>query len=63
MLAFNHITNNLFMPVGEPYAIDTDDGCDQVNASSNVLFGPLWKTDFGGHTKHYTENVVLFPYV
>ena len=36
----------------------TDDGSNMVNASSNVVYRqPLWKTDFGGHTKSYSYNV------
>ena len=31
-----------------------------VNASSNVVYRqPLWKTDFGGHTKSYSYNVEI----
>ena len=62
VLAFNHLVQNLFLPASEPYPLDTDDGCNQVNASSNVVFNALWKYDFGGHSKHYSDNVVFFPY-
>jgi hypothetical protein len=60
VLAFNHLTQNMFFS-GSPYSIDTDDGCNQINATANVLVQtPLFKTDFGGHSKHYSKNVVLF---
>jgi hypothetical protein len=46
-LAWNHIVSNFFFS-GSANAIDTDDGSDMVNASSNVIYKqPLWKTDFG----------------
>ena len=45
---------------GSSNAIDTDDGSDMVNASANVIWNqPLWKTDFGGHTKSYSHNVEI----
>jgi hypothetical protein len=32
-----------------------------VNATSNVVFKqPLFKTDFGGHTKAYSKNVEIY---
>ena len=41
-----------FFFTGSPFSIDTDDGSDMVNATANVVFKqPLFKTDFGGHTK------------
>ena len=41
-------------------AFDTDDGSCFLNATSNVLYeAKLWKTDFGGHTKSYHNNVVI----
>jgi hypothetical protein len=58
-LAWNHIVSNFFFS-GSANAIDTDDGSDMVNASSNVIYKqPLWKTDFGGHTKSYSNNVEI----
>ena len=63
VLAFNTLSQNLFMPVSEPYPIDSDDGCNQLNVSSNVLLSnAAWKTDFGGHTKHFVSNAIFFPY-
>ena len=52
VLAFNTLESNFFLPTDEPYPIDSDDGCNQLNVSSNVLIGnAAIKTDFGGHTK------------
>ena len=32
-----------------------------VNATANVIFKqPLFKTDFGGHTKAYSRNVEIY---
>ena len=46
---------------GSPFAIDTDDGSDMVNSTANVIFKqPLFKTDFGGHTKAFERNVEIF---
>ncbi len=46
---------------GSPFAIDTDDGSDRVNCTSNVIVStPLFKTDFSGHTKTFQRNVDLF---
>lgn len=43
---------------GSPFAIDTDDGSDRVNCTSNVIVHqPLFKTDFSGHTKTFQNNV------
>ena len=59
-LAYNKLVSNLFFS-GSPFAIDTDDGSDMVNATSNVIFKqPLFKTDFGGHTKAFDQNVEIF---
>lgn len=42
-------------------AIDTDDGSDRVNATSNVIVAQrLFKTDFAGHQKTFQNNVDLF---
>ena len=50
--AFNTLEANFFLPTGEPYPIDSDDGCNHLNVSSNVIIGnAVIKTDFGGHTK------------
>jgi len=58
--AYNHLTSNMFFS-GSPYSIDTDDGSDFVNCTSNVLVAtPLMKTDFSGHSKTFQKNVVLF---
>lgn len=58
--AYNHLTANLFFS-GSPYAIDTDDGSDRVNCTSNVIVAqPLFKTDFSGHQKTFQNNVDLF---
>lgn len=46
---------------GSPYSIDTDDGSDRVNCTSNVIVAqPLFKTDFSGHTKTFQRNVALW---
>lgn len=46
--AYNHLTGNLFFS-GSPFSIDTDDGSDRVNCTSNVIVAqPLFKTDFSG---------------
>jgi len=48
VLAFNTLEQNFFLPSDEPYPIDSDDGCNHLNVSSNVLMGnAAWKTDFG----------------
>ena len=61
--AFNTLESNLFMAVGEPYPIDSDDGCNHLNVSSNVILdNAAWKTDFGGHTKIFEKNCIFFPY-
>merc|ERR1711972_793146 len=60
--AFNHLVQNIFYYGGgeAPYSIDTDDGSNHVNATGNVVVqAALWKTDFGGHTKVYSRNVVF----
>jgi hypothetical protein len=58
--AYNHLTANMFFS-GSPYAIDTDDGSDRVNCTSNVIVStPLFKTDFSGHTKTFQNNVDLY---
>jgi len=58
--ATSHLTSNFFFS-GSPFAIDTDDGTSWLNASSNVVYKqPLFKVDYGGHSKMYTGNVVLF---
>ena len=63
VLAWNTLESNLFMPVGEPYPIDSDDGCNQLNVSSNVLLGNgLIKTHFGGHSKRFEKNAIMFPF-
>jgi hypothetical protein len=59
-LAFNKLVSNFFFS-GSPFAIDTDDGSDMVNATANVIMRqPLFKTDFGGHTKAYASNVDIY---
>jgi hypothetical protein len=59
-LAYNKLVSNFFF-TGSPYSIDTDDGSDMVNATANVIFKqPLFKTDFGGHTKAYSKNVEIY---
>jgi hypothetical protein len=59
-LAYNKLISNFFF-TGSPFSIDTDDGSDMVNATSNVIFKqPLFKTDFSGHTKAFDENVEIF---
>ena len=59
-LAYNKLISNFFFS-GSPFSIDTDDGSDMVNATSNVIFKqPLFKTDFGGHTKAFDKNVEIF---
>lgn len=61
--AFNTLESNFFLPCSEPYPIDSDDGCNHLNVSSNVLMGnAAWKTDFGGHTKRFTDNAIMYPY-
>jgi hypothetical protein len=46
---------------GSPFAIDTDDGSDLLNATDNVIVAqPLWKTDFSGHSKIFQRNVGLW---
>ena len=58
--AYNHLTANMFFS-GSPYAIDTDDGSDRVNCTSNVIVStPLFKTDFAGHQKTFQNNVDLY---
>lgn len=58
--AQNHLTRNLFFS-GSPFAIDTDDGSNALNASSNVVFKqPLFKDDYGGHSQSYSKNVALY---
>jgi hypothetical protein len=58
--AYNHLTANMFFS-GSPFAIDTDDGSDRVNCTSNVIVStPLFKTDFSGHTKTFSGNVDLW---
>ena len=62
MQAFNTLESNLFMPTSEPYPIDSDDGCNHLNVSSNVILdNAAWKTDFGGHTKVFEKNCIFFP--
>ena len=57
VLAYNHLANNMLFS-GSPGGLDTDDGSDMVNATSNVLYkNGLWKSDVGGHTKSYSYNV------
>jgi hypothetical protein len=57
--AYNHIDANLFFS-GNPYAIDTDDGSDMYNVTANVVYQtPLFKTDYGGHTKSFSRNVAI----
>lgn len=59
-LAYNRLVSNFFFS-GSPYSIDTDDGSDMVQAISNVIMKqPLFKTDYGGHTKDYRKNVEIF---
>ena len=59
-LAYNKLVSNFFF-TGSPYSIDTDDGSDMVNATANVIYKqPLFKTDFGGHTKAYSKNVEIY---
>ena len=42
--AFNHLEANMFFS-GSPFSIDTDDGSDRVNCTSNVIVAqPLFKT-------------------
>ena len=49
--AWNHLVQNLFFS-GSPFSIDTDDGSDWLNVSSNVVYKqPLFKLDYGGHSK------------
>ena len=58
--AFNHLTSNLFFS-GSPFAIDTDDGSDWLNVSRNVVYKqPLFKLDYGGHSKQFSDNVALY---
>ena len=58
--AYNHLEANMFFS-GSPFAIDTDDGSDRVNCTSNVIVStPLFKTDFSGHTKTFQRNVDLY---
>ena len=64
VLAYNHLISNLVMGRAESAGgrngggFDTDDGTDYVNATSNVVYlAALWKSDFGGHTKTYSNNV------
>jgi len=58
--AYNHLEANLFFS-GSPFSIDTDDGSDLVNCTSNVIVSqPLFKTDFSGHTKTFQNNVDLY---
>lgn len=58
--AYIHLTSNMFFS-GSPFAIDTDDGSDGLNATSNVIIStPLLKTDFAGHQKTFTKNVAIF---
>lgn len=58
--SYNHLTANMFFS-GSPFAIDTDDGSDRVNATNNVIVAqPLFKTDFAGHSKTFQGNVDLY---
>jgi hypothetical protein len=58
--AYNHLESNMFFS-GSPFSIDTDDGSDRVNCTSNVIVAqPLFKTDFSGHTKTFQNNVALY---
>ena len=60
-LAYNHFTENFFLGPRGHDALDTDDGSDWINATANVLHDAgLWKSDFGGHSKAYYDNVVIF---
>jgi hypothetical protein len=46
------------LQTGSPFSIDTDDGSDRVNCTSNVVVAqPLFKTDFSGHSKTFQNNV------
>jgi hypothetical protein len=59
-LAYNKLVQNFFF-TGSPFSIDTDDGSDMVNATGNVIHKqPLFKTDYGGHTKAYARNVEIY---
>ena len=64
MISAFHISDaflSLNMTSGSPYSIDTDDGSDRVNCTSNVVVAqPLFKTDFSGHSKTFQINVDLF---
>ena len=61
--AWNTLESNYFLPSNEPYPIDSDDGCNHLNVSSNVLMSnAAWKTDFGGHAKHFVDNAIMFPF-
>lgn len=58
--AWNHLVQNFFFS-GSPFSIDTDDGSDWLNVSSNVVYKqPLFKVDYGGHSKHFSNNVALY---
>ena len=40
--------------------MDTDDGSNQFNATANVVYlSHLWKSDFGGHTKSFSNTVEI----
>ena len=54
------MVQNLFFS-GSPFSIDTDDGSDWLNVSANVVYKqPLFKLDYGGHSKQYTNNLALY---
>ena len=59
--AFNHLVQNFFFGAGSGqnlFAMDTDDGSDMYNMSRNFVYHhQLFKTDVGGHTKHFEYNV------
>lgn len=59
-MLYNHLDSNLFLKA-PGNAVDTDNGSAFLNGTSNVMYlAGLWKADFGGHSKSYSKNVVIY---